>query len=382
MDDFQGSIAQENVAFSTGLSYETVPGDNYYKLLVFVGLSQAGESLVTVPVAETLYSFTSSSFVTETKGLLNKWLTAFYANAGNASVIVVVWDDETAGVWDGAKLAPAYAKYKDLAYWKAMLYYEVTGDVPDLATQDLVAYTALATLQKADTGLTGPILVNEYDVAALTAPATTISGSLKAATLDAFSVYHYDALNKAPAFVQLGITLGSLNESGTPVGNSFDFVATGSIDASGAAGTNLTGAQKTVLETANIGYFKTIGNGTGRVALIGGIALLGSVISAIWIVMYNDYVNEIKVAELITKMNVFKNAVTYSLILAQMSAQLSRFSDNGGTGRLTQLKILAPTFNKLPVSAGDTITVPNAWQALYVDNVRSVLVQGSLTISA
>ena len=136
------------------------------------------------------------------------------------------------------------------------------------------------------------------------------------------------------------------------------------------------------MKNLNVGYFKTVGNGTGQVALVGGVSLLGKVVAAQWLVQYNDYYCEIKVAELITKMNAFKNRATYNLILTILSVQLNRFADIVGTGRLTDLLITAPVFSKLPPAAGDTIVIPNAWRATYVDNVREVQVQGTLTIQA
>lgn len=382
MDDYQGSIAQENVSFSTSVVLDTTPGDNFYKLMVLVGLSQAGESLETVPVAETLLEFTSSSYLTETKGLLKKWLAAFFAGASSSKVYVLVFVDQALGVWDEAGLESAMVKYADRAYFKGMLYYPTEGAALVLTKQDYVAYEALATIQKADSKLTAPILINEYDVLALTTPDVTISGLLKDAVLDGFSVYHATALDTAPVYAQLGITLGFLNSSGTPVGNSMDYVATNTINASGAAGAALGPTPQGILKAANIGYFKPVGNGTGYVALIGGVSLLGDVVAAEWIVQYNDFYNEIKVAELITRMNSFKNRATYSMILAIMGVQLERFADTVGTGRLTNLKITAPVFAKLPTAPGDTINIPNAWVATYVDNVREVQVQGTLIISA
>jgi hypothetical protein len=379
-DDYQGSIAQENVSFDTTLLFETVPGDNFYKLMIFVGLDQADASLVTVPVAKAILEVTSSSFATETKGLLKKWLTAYFAGAPSARAYVVTFVDKVLDVWNDDGLEAAMRSYQHLAYWKGMLYYPEVGGVPTLSEQDIVAYTALATLQKATPNLSSPILVNEYDADIMTTPAGTISKELLDDSLDAFSVYHYDALNKAPAYTQLGIALGVINTSGTPVGNSMDYVATQLIDVSGAAGTSLSVTQQNALKALNVGYFKYVGNGTGAVALVGGVSLLGNVVAASWIVQYCDYVNEIRVAELITRMNTYKNRTTYAQILAIMSVTLSAFGDTVGTGRLTLLLITAPTFNKLPAAAGDTIVIPSAWQATYADNVREVRVQGTLTI--
>ena len=141
MDDYQGSIAQENVSFGTSVALETIPGDNFYKLMVFVGLSQVGESLNEVPIAETILEFNSSSFASETKGLLNAWLTAFFAGAGASKVYVVVFKDLTAlDAWDPDGLTNAMEQYKMLAYWKAVLYYPASGGNLVLTAQDIVAY--------------------------------------------------------------------------------------------------------------------------------------------------------------------------------------------------------------------------------------------------
>lgn len=380
-DDYQGSIAQENVSYNTQVVFSTTPGDNYYKLMLFVGISQAGLMLNTAPSVLTLLTLNKSSFAAETKGRLKDWLTSFFAAAGDTEVYVVVFVDKVGNVWDPAGLTAAMAQYKQLAYWKTMLYL-AGGDTPNPAALDYDATAALATLRKADKALTAPILVNEYAVSVLTGAGTSISEQLQDADLDAWSVYHPEGMEKAPVLAQLGVTLGFLNESGTPVGNSVDFVATNVIDASGVDGANLNPTQQTTLKGLKIGYFKTVGNGTGMVALIGGESLLGNFIGADWVTEYCDYVNEIKTAELITTINAFKNRKTYSQILAQLSAQLERFGDTAGTGRLKNILITAPVFSKLPVAAGDTIVIPNAWSATYVDNVRQVQVQGTLVIQA
>lgn len=382
MSDYYGSIAQEEVSFSTALALTTAPGDNYFKLMVFVGVSQADESLVGAHAAKELIELTSANFAELTIGALKDWLTAFYAKQSNIKTYIVVFVDKVLAAWDPAGLIAAFGEYAHLAYWKAMMYYPEVGDIPTLTEQDSVAYIALATLQKANANLSAPILVNEYDSDVFTSFATTLSGLIAAEDLDAFSVYHATAMLTAPAFAQLGITLGFLNVTGTPVGNSLDYVATNAISASGVAGINLTPTQQGQLRANKVGFFKTVGNGTGQVALIGGISLQNSVVAAEWIVQYNDYVCEIRTAEIITQMNSFKNRSMYSTILALLEAQLSKFGDTGGLGRLTQVRITAPAFNRLPTAPGDTFLIPNAWSATYVDNVRTVQVQGSLTIQA
>lgn len=380
MDDYLNSIAQEDVSFSTAIVLATTPGDNFYKLMIFVGLTEVGESLVASHATPALVTITAANFATETKGLLLKWLTAFYASQNSIPVYINIFTDEVTGDWNPAGLTLAYNTYKALSYWKAMLYYPKVGEVPTLTEQDPVAYLALALLQKTDTQLTGPILVNEYDAAVFTTPATTISGLIKAAGSDAFSAYHPEALDTAPAYVQLGITLGQANDTGTPVGNDLDYVANNVITASGTDDANLDPTKQAALKAINIGYYKTLGNGTGYVALVGGKSLQGNYLGADWVTQYNDYVNEIKVAELLTRMNIKKNKTTYSTILAIMEVQINKFGDIVGTGRLTDILITAPIYSKLPTAAGDTIVVPHAWEATYVDKLRKVQVYGTLTI--
>lgn len=377
-DDYQGSIAQENVSYNTLAVFSTTPGDNYYKLMIFVGLSQSDLFFEDAPVAAELRIVSNSSFASETKGRLKDWLTAFFSGAGSAQVAVVVFNDGAAA-WDPAGLTVAMDSYKHMAYWKTMLYLEDYAD-PDPDVLDYAAVAALATLQKTNVALSGPVLVNEYSSSVLTKSGTSVSEKLAAADLSAFSVYHPDGMEKAPALVQLGKTLGFLNDTGTPVGNSLDYVALSLISASGVAGANLGQTQQLNLKSLNVGYFKTVGNGTGNVALIGGQSLQGDVLAANWVTEYCDYVNEIKTAELITTMNSYKNRKAYNQILAQLSAQLEKFGETVGTGRLRDIKITAPIFSSLPESSGDTFVIPNAWTATYVDNIREVSVQGTLTI--
>jgi hypothetical protein len=172
-----------------------------------------------------------------------------------------------------------------------------------------------------------------------------------------------------------------LNGSGTAVGNSFDMVETKIIDASGALGTALDVSTQTVLKEAKIAYFKPVGDTTGGVALRGAETITGNVVPAIWIVDYCNYVNKVKTARYITKMNTLRTNSVYQGILLLLSSTVNLFTAKSGSGRLTAFSVTAPSFDKLP-SSGDTITVPNGWSATYVDNIRNVQVYGTLTIPA
>ena len=54
----------------------------------------------------------------------------------------------------------------------------------------------------------------------------------------------------------------------------------------------------------------------------------------------------------------------------------------GQGARLSNLAITAPPYTLLPPQVDGIITVPGAWSALYNDNVRSVVIQGTLYIPA
>ena len=86
---------------------------------------------------------------------------------------------------------------------------------------------------------------------------------------------------------------------------------------------------------------------------------------------------KVRTANMMSKMNVFRNNGTYQAILLILQDVVKGFTD---MGRLAQFAITAPAFKDLPKS-GDTITVPDAWQATYIDDVREVTVYGTLYIT-
>ena len=76
-------------------------------------------------------------------------------------------------------------------------------------------------------------------------------------------------------------------------------------------------------------------------------------------------------------MNKFRNNATYQAILSLVTDTAMPFV---AFGRLADLHLTAPVFTDLPAS-GDAITVPNAWEATYIDNVRSTTVYGTLYLT-
>jgi len=183
------------------------------------------------------------------------------------------------------------------------------------------------------------------------------------------------------SLVSLGIALNYINGSGTCVGNSIDMTSTDTFVPSGPDGTDLGVAKKVLFEDANVQYFKYVGDGTNEnVAAQGGMTVKGDVMQAIWIVAYTSYMVKCTVARLITNSrNFLKDALGYSRIIEVMRSQVYKFGPSG-SGRLENILITAPAYKDIPAADGDTIEIPNAWSAWYVDQVRKVRINGTLYI--
>jgi hypothetical protein len=186
-----------------------------------------------------------------------------------------------------------------------------------------------------------------------------------------------------PALAQLGDTLAVVNSTGTPIGNDVDGHAFSTINASGSLDsdgnyTNLTATEKATLDEQKIGYNTAVGDGTENVVTEGSLTLTGEVVGANWVKAYIEYLCKVKCANYITQRNKFRNNAEYQGILTMMSAIIKPFID---FGRLADYSITAPTFSQLPKSA-DSFTVANAWEATYIDRLRSVVVYGTLYVTA
>lgn len=370
-NDFIGSIAQNYISFSAVISESTVPGDNYYKVMLFIGAAESAANLTVPLTTGSTITLTKASYLTDTIGPLLVKMTDFYANNSVTEVIVVAFDDSTVttGTFGGAAvtaLTTQFNLHHAKAFFKLMT---LSNNIP--------ANSALATLCFADT-LLSQCWIGAND-AQMIVPGSTTSmyGVCHLAGSDPVIVYHPDATQNG-ALVQLGLSLAVLNSTGTPVGNSMDYLATDAITPSGTAGANPSSTVISTLDGINSGFFLTIGNGTGKVANKGGKTILGNLAGAGWVTQYINYVCSVQTAEYLTQYNKFKNNSTYQAILSFVRYQLSAFSD---TGRLSEAKITAPSYSNLPPAAGDTITVPDAWEAYYNDNVRKVNIQGTLYIS-
>jgi hypothetical protein len=368
-EDYQGSIAQKNVTFITQTVVSTVPGANYNKIMIFVGDSQSATYFTAAesPAAGYAVELDSTNYDTVTQGKLKDWLADFFGSSSVATAWVVVYDDLVESVWNATDLGVQYDAYKTLAFFKLCIY--------DTEDADL-ALAALIKAEGKDKKLSQQwIGTSDSDTLDKEATDGIVYDLNQAGTLDPVVVYHYDT-DRNPALVQLGETLAIANVTGVFVGNSMDYLQTNKIDPSGTDGENLGPDEYGDLEDQNVGYFTYVGNGTTYVALQGGFNLNGDIACAFWVKSFIEYVCEIKSAELITQLNKYRNNDTYQSILLILQEQLNRFTT---LGRFIETKITAPVFSALTVS-GDTITIPNAWQANYVDNLREATVYGTLYI--
>lgn len=365
MSDFNGSIAQVNVQFPIETVIEPMAGENYSRAVIFMPLSLASTYLpgVTSPAAGTLTEIDSSSYGTITGGLLKTWLVPFFTAAQAAELGVAIYDDTEEATSN--LIADVYTKFKYYGYFKF-------GIAESSAYNDL--QVALCNACAADI-LYSRLWIGTHDSNVLTSSSSLVT-ALSSASGTYRLIYNPNtAIN--PALAQLGKTLSVANATGTPVGNSVDMVAFNTIAASGSNEGNLTATQKAALDAQKIGYNTWVGDSTENVVTEGSLYSNGDSVGAEWVKAYITYMCKIKTANLISKMNSFRNNSTYQAILLILQDIVKDFID---LGRLANFELTAPVFADLPKS-GDTITVPNAWNATYIDNVREVTVYGTLYLT-
>lgn len=388
-DDFLGSVAQEDVQFVTEIVKTVNPGDNYKHLIVYTDDSQivSGASLAAVKdlTGATVAAYaevTADSFKNVVQDELAVWLTDYFSAGGNESVFVVNVQNGEAS-YTKALLKAAFDVTHQWAYFKSICI--VDSDVADMFHLDPDAASDLAEFCSTDT------LLSAAPLYPMSMPVTggeftdTAYAAIKAAGFDATWVYHLPVLQADGtsyvvhngAFVALGLALNVPNGSGVYAGNSFDMIETTAITASGVNGGPLDATTQSILKNANINYFKFVGDATGGVDLRGGKTMKGNVISAFWIRDYCNYYNKVMVANYMSRRNVFKSSTTYDVILSILIKTVNRFVTSG---RLVNFVLTAPAYADLPPAANDEIIVPNAWQANYQDDIRSVKVYGTLYI--
>ena len=395
MGFFKQSIAEEDVQFSTQIVKEQVVGENYGRLVIYIENSRfvaAADAFVdtgTVGVKKAIV--TSSNYRTVVKGALLLWLQQFFVSNTTTSVVLVSfvadmsyadtatgWKDDT----DRPLLQAAFDETKEDGYFKTICVDNSNGDTTfdfpcAKAAHDLMEMCASDELLSSapllpfyttpENASSDPLLPVGMEDAILVATEKVMDTQTAKPIVDSCG---------NNALLQLGLTLSLMNSTGTYVANSSDNIPTTDAVA-GYNGTPLTLTQQNILSNRNIGYFKPVGLPDNSVALRGGKTAKGDVISAKWLVDYANFCCKCYVAQVITGMNVTRDADNYSRILAVIQSVIMPFVE---FGRLTQYALTAPAFSKLPKSAGDTIIIPSAWVATYVDDLRKVRVTGTLII--
>ena len=380
MSQFKGSIAQTNVNFPIETVITPMAGENYSRAVIFMNLANAATYLpgVDTPAAGDLIELNSNNYGTLTGGKLKNWLVPFFTKATTAKVGIAIFDTDTTDTSGGepvvvpatAPLATVYEAKKMYGYFK-------------FACEEAAGYNTLqvdlSNLCKADP-LYSVLWIGTDDGAVLL-KTSVLMPALVAAGSTARVIYNSNS-NINGALAQLGATLATANATGTPVGNSVDMVAFNTIQASGAADengehVNLTATEKAALDDQKIGYQTWVGDGTENVDTEGSLYLNGDSVGANWVKAYIEYMCKVKVANFMSRMNTFRNNQTYQAILLILTDQVNPFLE---FGRLDNFVIKAASFDKLPTS-GDQITVPDAWEATYIDDVREVTVYGTLYLT-
>ena len=427
-NDFLGSYAQENVAFTTRVIRTAKVGDNFYKVMMFVESSRfvtaSSIDWVQVPGSSTLKALTvtASDYAEYTTGLLRSWLYDLFCSGFSGDCILIACGDVTSSdvytpvgspsgnpqeqgwyVSDGgsgytpttddsvrgsttyyiksttynteafvAGMTEAYNSLKACAYHKTVCAGGEDEISPTVAVE-------LAKLCAGDKGLLSSAPLFPFTTATPEVPTSDkLYNALKEANADAFMSAHQDTTRNA-SLVSLGIALAIYNGSGTPVGNNMEMTATSMLTSSGPAGLQLSKSIRDMLAGLNIQTWKPVGDNTGNVAAYGALTLLGDTYAATWIVAYITYMTKVRVAQMLTEGNFLKNAANYARIIGAMNSILSMFADSG---RLENIQTTAPAYADLPESSGDEIVVPDAWSATYISNVRKVTITGTLYIGA
>ena len=432
-NDFLGSVAQEDVAFTTRVVKTAQVGDNFWKVMIFVesdrfvDASALGWTLVPGSSTIKALSVTADDFADYTTGVLRSWLYDLFCNGFTGDCILVACAPHSSGdtvivysangtdffsdpemsmpvtipegktpIATGVEnqysyqtdpSSDAFIAAQEEAYGllKAYAYHKTECASPTLPLDsaafslDTTVAVEFAKLCANDKGLLSSA---PYFPFTTTTPETPESDALyvalKNGDTDAFMSAHQDTTRNS-ALYSLGLALSTLNGSGSSVGNSMDMVKSAMITSSGPEGTNLPKPVRDALFALNIQTFKPLGNNTGNVVAKGASTLKGDVVQATWIIAYITYMVKVSIAELITVPNFLKNADSYSRILGIMSGYLAKFGDSGSR-RLSGISVTAPSFGSLPASKGDEIIIPDAWSATYVDQVRKVQITGTLYI--
>lgn len=369
-DYYKGSLAQLYVSYSTSIASSSVVGENFYRPMIFLGKSLIAANLLTDPGLNKELTVTAANYSTVAQGNLLTWLTDFFGIATGATAFIVTFDDTeaTAGVFPYDLLKAAF----DLFYLDG--YFKLMFNPAD------TAQLGLAQVCSTDS-VCSQALIGSASASLLDAESTTDLVYLcKTASYAAAIAYHPSTTRNA-WMVQLALSLGTINTSGTPMGNSLDYISTDAFTASGVSGANLTVAQVTVLNTKCVAYWLTTGDPSGKVVMHGGKVVTvdtNDKLAALWTARWLDFVAGVDTAVFISTNGAPRNGTTWNQILGLLKKRLSQLELSG---RLGNSKITAPGFDpSLYITSTGGITIPNAWTATYYGVTRAVSVSGTLTI--
>ena len=401
MNDFNGSVAQQDVSISTDVVRTATVGGNFYENVLYVTdrFSSFGADTPVYPIVKkSNYSDVLDDyayFTSEEKKIVKGNLASLFAYGTDVKVYIIP--------------STELANYKLYGYFT---YLDLAWNPTDGTTTDYALSTSAGTtLTNVKTALDKDFTSVLIDMPVDPVNVKGTSTETTAGTLGLITAYAMDATVFArPAMVtgtaedsnvfvdatgdpigyssslyQLGKTLSSTNASGVPVGNAFDMTAVDFQNVMPTADTStdvLVGASATFadyFEGVRINYFKPVGNGTMQLTNFGGWTILGNCTTADWIVAYLNFMNRVACATVITSGRALKNSRTYGELLDAVKANISGQVKNE---RITEFKMTAPSFGDLPKTNGHTISIPNAWEGVYVDNVRKVKISGTLTVAA
>lgn len=392
MEDFKNSVAHLDVDVQTAVSVSSIVGENFWKFLYITNETISSLSSAANPLLITAdtYSDVIDSLSIENAdkvALIKKNLASLFDYAPSAQGYFITAD--------------TYEKFKYYAYWCYLeTEYQLDNSSSKLKFTDATT-TMLATIDaKQDKAFSGFVADLAVDAtASITAAPTSVVDdfmSTLGALTAAVCFFARGATNEfawkgdditigySPALYQLGRTLGYMNSTGTSIGNSTDGVACTFQDVLPTRSTStsvLVNASALFInwcQNNKVAYFKTVGNGTSQVSCYGGWTLKTTCLSADWIVAYVNYMAKVRVAEIITVMNTYRNGFLYGKCLSALSTLIEPFVT---LGRVRNFAITAPSWAEAQ-TLGDrqTIVIPDAWTGIYVDNARKVRIQGSLTI--
>ena len=395
MEDFKNSVAHLDIDVQTAVSISSVVGDNFYKFMYIT--NETGITALDDATTPLLITADTYSDVIDTLGisdsdkvaLMKKNLASIFDYASSAQGYIIS--------------ASKYTSFKYYAYWcylETVYALDSSGATPVLGFDSKTSALFATIDANKDPAFSGFITDLAIDASAsiTSAPTSVVDDFLEELGALTFKLGVFArgataefewsdsdlSLGYSPAMYQLGRTLGFMNDSGTPIGNSIDTVACAFQDVLPSRNTStsvLINASALFINWAQnnkIAYFKTVGNGTSQVSSYGGWTIKGTSLVADWIVSYCNYMTKVLCAEVITGMNVYKSALTYNKCISAMRSTMAPFI---ALGRIYNYKVTAPSWAEAQeLSDRETITIPHAWEAWYADDVRKVKIQGSLSI--